>query len=204
MRVRHPAVRKSYLEHGTSAASRRKRGADAFVNVSWNEALDLVAAELTQQRSGFVTAVTAQLQQLSWQDIQTATGAGRDTYAAAAQALAALGAPVAPEAVDADDDAALGSRDAVIWLTHSHRFAAAGPIARLALAIHGGEAAEVLVALHADDGTENAEVQAMGAGDVGALVDAALAGYAPYLDAVRAAVAWSAISDGIPAARSAT
>ena len=46
MRVRHPAVRKSYLEHGTSPASRRKRGADAFVNVSWNEALDLVAAEL--------------------------------------------------------------------------------------------------------------------------------------------------------------
>lgn len=128
--------------------------------------------QLASVESGIVLATLARTQSFS---------------AATAQALAALGAPVAPEAVDADDDAALGSRDAVIWLTHSHRFAAAGPIARLALAIHGGEAAEVLAALHADDGAENAEVQAMGAGDVGALVDAALAGYAPYLDAVRAA-----------------
>ena len=45
MRVRHPAVRKSYLEGGAGAAS-EKRGAEAFVNVSWNEAFDLVAAEL--------------------------------------------------------------------------------------------------------------------------------------------------------------
>ena len=49
---------------------------------------NLVAAELTQQRSSFVTAVTARLQPLSWQDIQTATGAGQEAYAAAALALA--------------------------------------------------------------------------------------------------------------------
>ena len=49
---------------------------------------NLVAADLTQQRSSFVTAVTARLQQLSWQEIQAATGAGQEAYAAAAQALA--------------------------------------------------------------------------------------------------------------------
>jgi formate dehydrogenase alpha subunit len=49
---------------------------------------NLVAADLTQQRPSFVTAVTARLQELSWQDIQTATGAGQEAYAAAALALA--------------------------------------------------------------------------------------------------------------------
>ena len=55
LRVRHPAVRKSYLEGGAGAApeSRRKRGAEPFVNVSWNEALDLVAAELKRVTSTF-------------------------------------------------------------------------------------------------------------------------------------------------------
>ncbi len=45
LRVRHPAVRKSYLEGGPGAA-RHLRGAEPFIEVSWNEALDCVAAEL--------------------------------------------------------------------------------------------------------------------------------------------------------------
>ena len=52
MRVRHPAVRKSYLEGGPGAA-RHLRGAEPFVNVSWNEALDLAAAELKRVTSQF-------------------------------------------------------------------------------------------------------------------------------------------------------
>jgi len=52
VRVRHPAIRKSYLEGGPGAA-REKRGAEAFVNVSWNEALDLVAAELKRVTTQF-------------------------------------------------------------------------------------------------------------------------------------------------------
>jgi len=44
-RIRHPAVRKSYLKGGAGAAC-EKRGAEPFVNVSWDEALALVAAEL--------------------------------------------------------------------------------------------------------------------------------------------------------------
>jgi biotin/methionine sulfoxide reductase len=52
MRVRYPAIRKSYLEGGPGAA-RNKRGAEAFVNVSWNEALDLVAKELSRITTQF-------------------------------------------------------------------------------------------------------------------------------------------------------
>jgi biotin/methionine sulfoxide reductase len=44
-RIRRPAVRKSYLEGGPGTATER-RGADPFVEVSWDEALALVAAEL--------------------------------------------------------------------------------------------------------------------------------------------------------------
>jgi len=44
-RIRRPAVRKSWLEHGPGAA-RDKRGAEPFVEVSWDEALDLVARDL--------------------------------------------------------------------------------------------------------------------------------------------------------------
>jgi len=44
-RIRRPAVRKSYREQGPGAA-REKRGAEPFVEVSWDEALDLVAREL--------------------------------------------------------------------------------------------------------------------------------------------------------------
>ena len=50
-RIRYPAVRKSYLQHGPR--SRDKRGAEAFVRVSWNEALDLVASELGRVISSF-------------------------------------------------------------------------------------------------------------------------------------------------------
>lgn len=51
-RIRHPAVRKSYLEGGAGAA-RAKRGAEPFVNVSWDEALALVAAELKRVTAQF-------------------------------------------------------------------------------------------------------------------------------------------------------
>lgn len=43
-RVRRPAVREGFLKHG--AASRLRRGQDAFVEVPWDEALDIAAAEL--------------------------------------------------------------------------------------------------------------------------------------------------------------
>ena len=52
LRVRHPAVRKSYLEDGPGT-KRNLRGAEPFVNVSWNEACDLVAAELKRVTSTF-------------------------------------------------------------------------------------------------------------------------------------------------------
>ncbi|MFM9970185.1 MAG: molybdopterin-dependent oxidoreductase [Burkholderiales bacterium] len=52
VRVRHPAVRKSYLEGGAGAA-RDKRGAEPFVNVSWNDALDLVGTELKRVTTQF-------------------------------------------------------------------------------------------------------------------------------------------------------
>lgn len=45
LRVRRPAVRKSYLEKGPGRAS-DKRGQEPFVEVSWEQALDLVTAEL--------------------------------------------------------------------------------------------------------------------------------------------------------------
>jgi biotin/methionine sulfoxide reductase len=54
-RVRRPAVRTSYLEHGPGAAT-EKRGAEPFVNVSWDEALTLVAAELKRVRTQFGNA----------------------------------------------------------------------------------------------------------------------------------------------------
>ena len=45
VRIRRPAVRKSYLEGGPGAA-RHLRGAEPFVEVSWDEALALVSSEL--------------------------------------------------------------------------------------------------------------------------------------------------------------
>ena len=44
-RVRFPAVRESYLNGGL-ASDRSRRGGEPFVRVSWDRALDLVAAEL--------------------------------------------------------------------------------------------------------------------------------------------------------------
>ncbi len=51
-RILRPAVRKTYLERGPGAAT-EKRGAETFVEVSWQEALDLVAAELKRVRHVF-------------------------------------------------------------------------------------------------------------------------------------------------------
>ncbi len=52
VRIRHPAVRKSYVEGG-AGARRNMRGAEPFVNVSWNEALDLAAAEIKRVTATF-------------------------------------------------------------------------------------------------------------------------------------------------------
>jgi len=52
LRIKYPAVRKSYLEGGPGA-QRHQRGLDPFVNVSWNVALDLVAAELKRVVADF-------------------------------------------------------------------------------------------------------------------------------------------------------
>ncbi len=43
-RIRHPMVRESYLKSGP--ASREMRGADSWVRVGWDQALDMVAAEM--------------------------------------------------------------------------------------------------------------------------------------------------------------
>ena len=48
-RVLRPAVRRSYLKHGPQSAS-GERGAEPFVEVSWERALSLVAGELTRVR----------------------------------------------------------------------------------------------------------------------------------------------------------
>jgi biotin/methionine sulfoxide reductase len=50
LRVRRPAVRKSWLEKGPGAAP-EKRGREPFVEVSWDEALDLVARELERVKT---------------------------------------------------------------------------------------------------------------------------------------------------------
>ncbi len=47
LRVLRPSVRKSWLEHGPGSAP-EKRGQEPFVEVSWNEALDLVAKEIAR------------------------------------------------------------------------------------------------------------------------------------------------------------
>ncbi len=51
-RVATPAVRKSWLEDGPGANT-AARGAEPFVSVSWDRALDLVAAELERVRSDY-------------------------------------------------------------------------------------------------------------------------------------------------------
>jgi biotin/methionine sulfoxide reductase len=54
-RVLRPAIRKRYLERGPGAATDR-RGAEPFVEVSWQEALDLVATEVGRVKSTFGNA----------------------------------------------------------------------------------------------------------------------------------------------------
>jgi biotin/methionine sulfoxide reductase len=54
VRVRRPAVRQGFLraaERGQAAASPRQRGQEPFVELPWDEALDLVAAELQRVRA---------------------------------------------------------------------------------------------------------------------------------------------------------
>jgi biotin/methionine sulfoxide reductase len=50
-RVRRPAVRRGWLEHGPGPSDRR--GHDPFCEVSWDKALDLVAAELARVRGTY-------------------------------------------------------------------------------------------------------------------------------------------------------
>src|SRR6195256_3888541 len=52
LRVRRPAVRESWLEHGPGAFPER-RGAEPFVEVPWDEALGLVAGELGRVKRDF-------------------------------------------------------------------------------------------------------------------------------------------------------
>ncbi|WP_321504470.1 trimethylamine-N-oxide reductase TorA [Breoghania sp.] len=48
-RIRYPMVRRAYLENGPNA-ERDSRGAGDFVKVSWDQALDLVAKEITRHQ----------------------------------------------------------------------------------------------------------------------------------------------------------
>src|SRR5256714_1908088 len=52
LRVQHPAVRRSWLEHGAGAVT-ELRGREPMVEVSWDKALDLVAAEVERVRSRY-------------------------------------------------------------------------------------------------------------------------------------------------------
>ena len=51
-RILRPAIRRSYLEHGPGTDHGR-RGAEPFVEVSWDEALDLVASEISRVRQTY-------------------------------------------------------------------------------------------------------------------------------------------------------
>ncbi|MBX9945196.1 MAG: molybdopterin-dependent oxidoreductase [Reyranella sp.] len=52
LRVRRPAIRKSWLERGPGADS-DKRGQEPFIEVPWDEALDLVAGELRRVKAAY-------------------------------------------------------------------------------------------------------------------------------------------------------
>jgi biotin/methionine sulfoxide reductase len=52
LRIDAPMVRKGWLENGPGAAT-HKRGSDAFVQITWNEAETLVADELTRIKTSF-------------------------------------------------------------------------------------------------------------------------------------------------------
>src|SRR5690606_6187524 len=49
LRIRRPAVRRSWLEKGPGSAT-DLRGHEPFIEVEWNEALDLAAAEIGRVR----------------------------------------------------------------------------------------------------------------------------------------------------------
>ncbi len=51
-RIDGPMVRRGFLEHG-ALSDRSTRGADEFVQVSWDQALDIVASELNRVRDTF-------------------------------------------------------------------------------------------------------------------------------------------------------
>jgi trimethylamine-N-oxide reductase (cytochrome c) len=51
-RIRYPMVRKSYLENGPRAND-ETRGAEEFVRVSWDEAIDLVSGELQRVKDTY-------------------------------------------------------------------------------------------------------------------------------------------------------
>lgn len=51
-RIDSPMVRRGFLEHGVSS-DRSARGQDEFVKIGWDQALDLVAAELNRVRDEF-------------------------------------------------------------------------------------------------------------------------------------------------------
>lgn len=51
-RIQQPMVRQGFLEHG-AASNRAGRGVEPFVPVSWDQALDLVAAELKRVRTTY-------------------------------------------------------------------------------------------------------------------------------------------------------
>jgi biotin/methionine sulfoxide reductase len=50
-RIRRPAARRGWLEHGPGPDSRR--GSDSYVELDWDEALDLAAAELARVRDEY-------------------------------------------------------------------------------------------------------------------------------------------------------
>ena len=51
-RVMRPAIRRGWLEHGPGEPGlrQRRRGEDEFVEVSWDEALDIAAREIDRVR----------------------------------------------------------------------------------------------------------------------------------------------------------
>ncbi|MDA3040978.1 MAG: molybdopterin-dependent oxidoreductase, partial [Actinomycetota bacterium] len=51
-RIARPSIRRSWLVDGPGAAS-ALRGVDSFVEVEWEEALDLVARELSRVKEDF-------------------------------------------------------------------------------------------------------------------------------------------------------
>ncbi len=53
-RVARPSIRKNWLEHGPGHAdSRLLRGQDEFVELPWDEALDITAAEIDRVRQDY-------------------------------------------------------------------------------------------------------------------------------------------------------